>query len=70
MVLAGIWIERRRKARAEALEQAREEIRKEGKEKLRILQTRWEAWLQRWQDAQAAGIPFTEPPPPLDDLLF
>ena len=70
MVLAGIWIERRRKARAEALEQAREEIRKEGKEKLRILQTRWEAWLQRWQDAQAAGIPFNEPPPPLDDLLF
>ena len=69
MVLAGIWIERRRKARAEALEQAREEIRKEGKEKLRILQSRWEAWVQRRRDAQAAGIPFNEPPPPLDDLL-
>ena len=64
MVLAEIWMERRlRKARAEAFEQAREEILKEYKEKLRILQTRWEAWLQRWQDAQAAGIPFNEPPP-------
>ena len=36
----------------QGLEQGREEERK-----------RWEAWLQRGEEARAAGLPFGEPPP-------
>ena len=68
MVLAGIWSERReRKARAEGVERGREEGREQGREEGKnIQQGRWEDWWQRYQNAQAAGIPFDEPPPQSD----
>lgn len=68
MVLVGIWQEHRiRKATAAADEKARRETREEAMETLRIHHDRWEAWWQRWQNAQAQGLPFDEPPPQLDD---
>ena len=55
MVLAEILSERRvRNATAKAVQEN---------------QAKWEAWLQRWRDAQAAGIPFDEPHPQPDDKL-
>ena len=52
MVLAGIWTERR-------LRRAEERGRAEN-------QKRWEAWLQRREEAEATGEPFNEPPPQPD----
>lgn len=64
MVLAEMWLERRIR-RADA--KAREEMRAEARENLRVHHSQWEAWRQRLQNAQAQGIPFDEPPPQLDD---
>ena len=64
MVLAEILSDRRiRKARAEGEESGLAKGREEGQN---IQQGRWENWWQRYQNAQAAGIPFDEPPPQLD----
>ena len=65
MVLAEILSERRiRKASSEAEARGLAKGWEEGKN---IQQSRWEDWWQRYQNAQAAGIPFDEPPPQPDD---
>ncbi len=61
MVLAEILSERRiRKARADATVVARAKARQEH-------HAEWSAWVQRWRDAEAKGIPFDEPPPEPDE---
>lgn len=53
MVLVGIWQEHR-------IRKAKSETRQETNAK-------WAAWVQRWRDAEAKGIPFDEPSPDSDD---
>ena len=54
--------------REEGLTAGREEGLTAGLEQgQQLLQAEWEAWLQRWKDAQAEGKPFDEPPPQLND---
>ena len=77
MVIAAIWSDRReRKAREEGHAVGLEEGHAvgiaeghavgiaEGEQRLHL---RWEAWLQRQQEALANGIPFDEPPPKPED---
>lgn len=51
VVIATIWRERRD-----------QKVRQEGRQEMHA---EWEAWRQRFLDAQARGIPFDEPPPKL-----
>ena len=46
--------------REQGLEQGREQGLEQGRQEER---KRWEAWLQRSEEARAAGLPFDEPPP-------
>ena len=48
------------RGREQGLEQGREQGLKQGRQEER---KRWEAWLQRSEEARAAGLPFDEPPP-------
>ena len=77
MVIAAMWSDRReRKAReegrADGLEEGhavgvaegREEGIAEGAQRHHV---RWQAWLQRQQEALANGTPFDEPPPSPED---
>ena len=65
MVLASIWENR---IRRRAIEQGREQGREEGKEEGIAIgeersNRRWREWVQRRDQAEARGEPFTEPMP-------
>ena len=51
------WLEDRRKRRIEAAVQAGEAKGRAQNQRL------WEEWLARWEETEARGEDFTEPPP-------
>lgn len=60
-MIVSAWVLRKLKAQEQQRQQAaQQEGRKAGR---RELQAQWEAWNQRRIVAEAAGTPFTEPPP-------
>jgi hypothetical protein len=65
-----------KKIKDEGRQEGRQEGREEGLQKgiqegiregLRLERQKWEAWYRRFQEAQASGKPFDEPPPTQQD---
>jgi len=66
MVISAILRERNRK---KDLEEGRKEGLKEGRQEGRYeVQSQWEAWNQRRQEAERRGESFDEPPPGLNNV--
>ena len=65
VVIAAIWRERRdQKIREETERETRQETERETRRKVNA---EWDAWIQRFLDAHAKGIPFDEPRPKSED---
>lgn len=65
LIVSPILAEGLKMVLAEILQERR--IRKAKSETRQETNAKWAAWVQRWREAEAKGIPFDEPSPDSDD---
>ena len=66
MVLAEMFREYRQKKQEQRVREGRAQGIAEGRAEAHTL---WKAWLARLEEAKKNNLPFTEPPPSLEDAL-